>query len=113
MSLNEKLAAQEPTTSNTMESTVNSDETESKCQESQKISNIKLSGPIAMAKLKEKKRLLRLLHQFKIILIRIRIILPKIPVKLQAKKLWIVFQKIMIMQVEREPKRQNHKKIQR
>ncbi len=59
MSLNEKLAAQEPTTSNTMESTVNSDETESKCQESQKISNIKLSGPVvngAIAKLKEKKK---------------------------------------------------------
>jgi len=45
--LNEKHTVQESTTGNIIESTVNSDENESKSQESQKmLSNIKLSGPI-------------------------------------------------------------------
>ncbi|CAI2170487.1 3018_t:CDS:10, partial [Funneliformis geosporum] len=59
IALSEKYAGQEPSTSNTIESTMNSDEIESKSQENQKISSIKLSGPIVngtIAKLKEKKK---------------------------------------------------------
>ncbi|CAG8456437.1 3148_t:CDS:10 [Funneliformis mosseae] len=59
IALIEKYAGQEPSTSNTIESTNNSDETESRSQESHKISSIKLSGPVvngAIAKLKEKKK---------------------------------------------------------
>ncbi|RIA94484.1 hypothetical protein C1645_873429 [Glomus cerebriforme] len=59
-SLSEKRTAQESTTGNMIESTINSDENESKSQESQKISStIKLSGPVVngtIAKLKEKKK---------------------------------------------------------
>jgi hypothetical protein len=63
--LNEKRTAQESTTGNIIESTVNSDENENKGQESQKVlSNIKLSGAIVngtIAKLKEKKKAAALL----------------------------------------------------
>jgi hypothetical protein len=59
-SLSEKRAVQDSTTGIMVESTVNSDENESKSQENQKISSsIKLSGPVVngtIAKLKEKKK---------------------------------------------------------
>lgn len=59
-SLSEKRVVQDSTTNIMVESTVNSDENESKSQESQKLSSsIKLSGPVVngtIAKLKEKKK---------------------------------------------------------